>query len=74
VNIVGPWPGRTPSDVFKLNVFNAIDPAYGWFKISAIENKDYGTVMDTFHSAWLCKYPRRIIVTGDNGGEFKSVF
>jgi hypothetical protein len=32
------------------------------------------TVMDAFHNDWLCFYPRPIIVTFDNGSEFKSVF
>jgi transposase InsO family protein len=30
--------------------------------------------MDAFHNNWLCRYPRHIQVTFDNGSEFKSVF
>jgi transposase InsO family protein len=30
--------------------------------------------MDAFHNNWLCRYPRPIQVTFDNGSEFKSVF
>jgi hypothetical protein len=42
--------------------------------IAAIEHKDCETFMDTFHNTWLCRYPQPIIVTSNNGGEFKSVF
>jgi hypothetical protein len=30
--------------------------------------------MYAFHNNWLCRYPRPIQVTFDNGSEFKSVF
>jgi hypothetical protein len=30
--------------------------------------------MDEFHNNWICRYPRTIQVTFDNGSEFKSVF
>jgi hypothetical protein len=30
--------------------------------------------MDAFRNNWLCRYPRPIQVTFDNGSEFKSVF
>jgi hypothetical protein len=30
--------------------------------------------MDAFHNNWLCRYPRSIQVTFDNGSEFKIVF
>jgi transposase InsO family protein len=30
--------------------------------------------MDVFHNSWLCRYPRPIQVTFENGPEFKSVF
>jgi transposase InsO family protein len=30
--------------------------------------------MDAFHNNWMCRYPRPIQVTFDNGSDFKSVF
>jgi transposase InsO family protein len=30
--------------------------------------------MDAFHNNWLCRYPRPVQVTFDNGSEFKSFF
>ena len=35
-----------------------IDPVTGWFEIKAIIKPDAQTVMDAFHEAWLCRYPR----------------
>jgi hypothetical protein len=74
VDLVGPWSVKTPSGVKKLNAFTAIYPPTGWFEISGIPNTYAGTVMDTFHNNWLCRYPRPIQVTPENGGEFKYVF
>jgi hypothetical protein len=51
-----------------------IDPVTGWFEIMAIKKPDASTVMDAFHNAWLCRYPRPTEIGFDNGGEFKNVF
>jgi hypothetical protein len=73
-DLVGPWSIKTPSGVQKLRAVTAIDSATGRFEISDIPNKAAGTVIDTFHNNWLCRYPRPIQVTADNGSELKSVF
>jgi hypothetical protein len=49
VDVVGPWSVNTTSGIQKFNSFTAIDPA-----------TEAGTIMDTFHNNWLCRYPRPI--------------
>jgi IS30 family transposase len=74
VDLVGPWKVKTPSSTKTLRCFTAIDPATSWPEIVEITDKQSQTVMDDFHNNWLCRYPRPIQVTFDNGSEFKSVF
>jgi transposase InsO family protein len=51
-----------------------MDPATSWPEICEITDKRSQTVMDAFQNNWLCRYPRPIQVTFDNGSEFKSAF
>jgi hypothetical protein len=74
VDFIGPWKVKTPSGVNNLRCFTAIDPATSWPEICEITDKISQTVMDAFHNNWLCRYPRLIQVTFDNGSEFNSVF
>ena len=64
----------TPSGKKQLLAFTAIDPATGWFEVVDIPDTSAGTVMDAFHTQWLCRYPRPTKVIFDNGSEFKNVF
>ena len=54
--------------------FTAIDPSTGWFECVPVPNKQSFTVMDAFHNAWLCRYPRPLMIRFDNSTEFESVF
>jgi transposase InsO family protein len=74
VDLVGPYTVRTPTGIHKLRAMTMIDPATGWFEIKDIPNKEAGTVMDTFHNTWLCRYPRPTHIGFDNGSEFKAQF
>jgi IS30 family transposase len=74
VDLIGPWEFKTPSGVKILRCFTAIDPATPWPEICEITDKRSQTVMDAFQNNWICRYPRPIQVTFDNGSEFKSVF
>jgi hypothetical protein len=74
VDLSGPCKVKTPSGVKTLRCFTAIDPATSWPEICEITDKRSQTVMDAFHNNWLCRYPRPIQVTFDNGSEFESVF
>jgi IS30 family transposase len=74
VNLIGPWKVKTPSGIKTLRCFTAIDPATSWPEIVEITDKRSETVMDAFHNNWLCRYPRPIQVTFDNGSEFKNGF
>jgi hypothetical protein len=57
-----------------LRCFTAIDPATSWSEICEITEKRSQIITDAFHNNWLCRYPRHIQATFDNGSEFKSVF
>jgi IS30 family transposase len=74
VDLIGPWKVKTPSGVKTVRCFTAIDPATSWQEICKITDKRSQTVMDAFHNKWICRYPRPIQVTFDNGSEFKSFF
>ena len=45
------------SGTCTLQCLTMIDPATGWFKIKALKDKTADTVIEAFHSAWLCRYP-----------------
>jgi hypothetical protein len=74
LDLVGPWTVNTPIGKTVLKAFIAIELATCWFEIFEIYNKILETVMDVFHTQWLCCYPRPIQVIFDNGSEFKNVF
>jgi IS30 family transposase len=74
VDLIGPWKVKTPSGVTNIRCCTAIDRATSWPEICEIIDKRSQTVMDAFQNNWLCRYPRPIQVTFDNGSEFKSVF
>jgi transposase InsO family protein len=79
VDLIGPYKVSLDTDDKKtkpreLRALTMIDPVTGWFEITAINKPDAPTVMDAFHNAWLCRYPRPAEIGFDNGGEFKNVF
>jgi IS30 family transposase len=74
VDLVRPWKVKTPSGVKTLRFFTTTDLAASWPYICGITDNISQTVMDAFHNNWLCRYPRPIQVTFDNGFEFNSVF
>jgi hypothetical protein len=70
-HLIGPWKVKTQSGVKPLRCFTAIDPATSWPEICEISDKRSQTVMDAFHNNWLCRYPRPIQATFDNGSKLK---
>jgi len=79
VDLIGPYKVKSPKDPKgkepkQLRALTMIDPVTGWFEIKAIMKPDSATVMDAFHEAWLCRYPRPEQIGFDNGSEFKDVF
>jgi hypothetical protein len=74
VVLIGPCKVKTPSGVKTKRCFTAIDPDTSWPEICEITDKRSQTVIYAFHNNWLCRYPRLIEVTFDNGSKFKSVF
>jgi transposase InsO family protein len=79
VDLIGPYKINLINDSKdtaprELRALTMIDPVTGWFEIKAILKPDAATVMDAFHEAWLCRYPRPEQVGFDNGSEFKDVF
>jgi hypothetical protein len=79
VDLIGPYKIKTINDPKDkeprdLRALTMIDPVTGWFEIKAILKPDAATVMDAFHDAWLCRYPRPEQIGFDNGSEFKDVF
>jgi hypothetical protein len=79
VDLIGPYKIKSPNDPKdkdprELRALTMIDPVTGWFEIKAILKPDAATVMDAFHEAWLCRYPRPEQIGFDNGSEFKDVF
>jgi hypothetical protein len=74
VDLVGPWKVKTPRCTKTLRCFTATYPATSWPEIVEIPDKQSQTVMDAFHHNWICRSPRPMQVTFDNGSEFKSVF
>jgi hypothetical protein len=73
-DLIGPWEVKTPSGVKTLRSLTARDPATSWPEICEITDKRSQTVMDAFHNNWICRYPRPIQVTFNNGSELKGVF
>ena len=79
IDLIGPYKIKSlnePKDrkAKELRALTMIDPVTGWFEIKAIMKPDAVTVMDAFHEAWLCRYPRPEEIGFDNGSEFKDVF
>ena len=74
VDLIGPYSIQSESKLRTLQCLTMIDPATGWFEIKAITDKRAVTVMEAFHNAWLCRYPRPRYIGFDNGGEFKKEF
>jgi hypothetical protein len=54
VDLVGPWKVKKPSGTKILRCFTAIDPATSWPEMVEITDKRSQTVMDVFHSNWIC--------------------
>ena len=42
----------------------------GWFEIVQYNDKDATTVANLFDQAWLCRYPRPMIILYDRRNEF----
>ena len=74
IDLVGPWPVRTPSGTKYLSALTCIDPATGWFEIVEIPDKTAESIMEAFNDIWLCRSPRPQMVRFDNGNEFKAGF
>ena len=75
VDLMGPLKVTDASSTkHSFLAFTAIDPATGWFECVPLPNKESYSVMEAFHNAWLCRYPRPQSIRYDNGSEFKSVF
>ena len=79
VDLIGPYTVRSPKDPKdnepkQLRALTMIDPVTGWFEIKSIMKPDATTIMEAFHKAWLCRYPRPEQIGFDNGSEFKDVF
>ena len=79
VDLIGPYKIKSPNDPKgtkpkELRALTMIDPVTGWFEIKAILMPDAQMIMDAFHEAWLCRYPRPEQIVFDNGSEFKDVF
>ena len=47
-----------------------IDPETGWSKITKYNNKQTDTITNLLYQMWLCRYPRRTIITYYCGNEF----
>ena len=59
VNLQGPLTVRDSTEKkYSFLAFTAIDPATGWFECVPIETSSSYVVMEAFHNAWLCRYPR----------------
>ena len=60
----------------KLRALTMIDPVTSWFEISVIPEDDMSSdkISTLFYDAWLCRYPRPVRITYDNGSEFKKDF
>ena len=60
----------------KMRALTIIDPVTNWFEICSIPEDDMSSdkISTLFYDAWLCRYPRPVRITYDNGSEFKKHF
>jgi hypothetical protein len=71
VDLVGPFPIKTPLKTHSLLALTMIDPAIGWFEIVKANNNSAASIQDLFHNNWLAQYLRPQFIVFENGGKFK---
>jgi transposase InsO family protein len=74
IDMVGPLTVKTPTKTHTLLVLTMIDPATGWFEVSALPNQTAQACADAFDDTWLARYPRPQYIGFDNGNEYKATF
>ena len=70
IDLIGPYKIINDNQTLTLWALTMIDPATGWFDISAIKAKQADVIDNALESTWLCMYPRPTMVIMDQGTEF----
>ena len=72
IDLIGPYKIINDNQTLTLWALTMIDPATGWFDMSAIKTKQADVIANALESTWLCKYPRPTTVIMDRGTEFMA--
>ena len=72
IYLIGPYKIINDNQTLTLWALTMIDPATGWFDMSAIKTKQADVIANALESTWLCKYPRPTAVIMDRGTEFMA--
>ena len=74
VDIIGPYVIRCKGkkENLDLKAVTMFDPVTGWFEVVRYEDKTAITIANLLETAWLCRYPRTIEITYDQGKEFNG--
>jgi len=65
---------RADGTTLKFQVMTMIDPVTGWFEMKSYDDPTPQTITNVLEIAWLCRYPRPLVVIADRGGEFSGQF
>ena len=69
VDLIGPYKVQThDGKIHILHALTMIDPATSWFEIVEITTKDSESISLLVDREWLCRYPRPLEVSFDQGG------
>ena len=65
---------RRDGTKIKFQVMTMIDPVTGWFEMKSFDDGTPETITNLLEIAWLCRYPRPLVIIADRGGEFVGQF
>ena len=71
IDLIGPYKFNQPNNQTEtLHALTMIDPATGWFDMTAIKTKSADEIANKIEQTWLTKYPWPNKVILDRGTEF----
>ena len=71
MDLIGPYQFKQPNNQTEtLHALTMINPAKGWFDMTAIKTKSEDMIANKIEQTWLSKYPWPSKVILDRGTEF----
>ena len=71
IDLISPYQFKQPNNQTEtLHALTMIDPATGWFDMTAIKTKSADIIANKIEETWLSKYPWPSKIVLDRGTEF----